>query len=257
MNQLFKNGVIHFRNQINTENRKSVMLNIHCAGNKFFVKGENSLLSIAGEGYIRNSLCHIEGKNNTISIGNNSVLSGNCSIRIIGDNNVISVGDNCNITYSSIYIKGNNNSIVIGEKVTAVYTSFLLENNSNVLNVKDCTSIHGRVNGITEFVLDETTSITIEEDCMISNDVSFRSTDSHSVLNNKGERVNPAGNILVKRHVWIGMRSIILKNTIIHNNCVIGTGSICNRDYEKEKCLIAGNPARIIKESIDWSRDRL
>jgi acetyltransferase-like isoleucine patch superfamily enzyme len=92
---------------------------------------------------------------------------------------------------------------------------------------------------------------------MISNGVSFRSSDSHSILNEKGERINPAGNITIKDHVWIGMRSIVLKNSIIHDNCIIGAGSVCNKDYEKDNCLIAGNPAKIVKENVNWSRDRL
>ncbi|MBR2669802.1 MAG: transferase [Solobacterium sp.] len=69
--------------------------------------------------------------------------------------------------------------------------------------------------------------------------------------------MNHAKDIVINNHVWIGMRSLILKGTLIKNNCVVGAGSICNKDYEKDNCMIAGNPAKIIKENVNWSRDRL
>lgn len=42
------------------------------------------------------------------------------------------------------------------------------------------------------------------------------------------------------------MNSIILKGTVIGNNCVIGAGSVVHGKFE-DNCVIAGNPAKVIK----------
>jgi acetyltransferase-like isoleucine patch superfamily enzyme len=48
---------------------------------------------------------------------------------------------------------------------------------------------------------------------------------------------------------FIGARSIILPGVQIGDECVIGTGSIVTKDVPA-RCLVAGNPARIISERI-------
>ena len=253
----FEKGTIIIRNRINTVSKQSALLNIHCAGNSISVNGDNASIQALGEGYIRNSTCQIKGTNNSFIIGNYSEVAGNCSIRIFGNNNTVTIGENCRIVGCSFYVTGNNNRISIGDNVSAVLTYFHEENDNNKIDIGNGTTFHGRDNGITELVLDEGTTIIIKEDCMISNDISFRTTDSHSVLNEKGMRTNPAANIVINDHVWIGMRCLIFKNTVIHKNCIIGAGSICNKDYENENCMIAGNPAKINKENVNWSRERL
>lgn len=257
MNQIIEKGAIHFRNHIKTENSRSAQLNIHCAKNNIDIKGIGSVLLALKDGYIRDSVCKMEGENNRVIVNDHSCLSGNCSIRIIGSNNEVEIAENCKITNCSIFVIGNDNAISLNERVSAVCTSFHMEGNKNRVEIGKETSIHGRESGLIEFVLEEGTAIIIGEDCMISNGVSFRSSDSHSILNEKGERINPAGSILISDHVWIGMRSIVLKNTKFHNNCIVGAGSVCNKDYKKENCVIAGNPAKIVNEDMNWSRDRL
>ncbi len=257
MNPIAEKGVIRARNRIQADNKRSVLLNVHCAGNYISVKGNGSVFAVDGDGYIRDSFCNIKGNNNYFTIAEHSKLSGKSNIRVFGNNNTVIIGKACNLTNISIYITGNNNKITIDENVSAVIAAFHMENDNNAIHIGKKTTIHGRDNNITEFVTDEGTSIVVKNDCMISNDVSFRTTDSHSVLNGKGERINPANDIEINNHVWIGMRSMIFKNTVIYDNCVVGAGSFCNKDYEKESCLIAGNPAKIVKENVNWSRDRL
>lgn len=47
-------------------------------------------------------------------------------------------------------------------------------------------------------------------------------------------------------NVFIGMNSIILKGTNLGNNVVVGAGSVVH-GYFPDNCIIAGNPAKIIK----------
>lgn len=50
----------------------------------------------------------------------------------------------------------------------------------------------------------------------------------------------------IGEHVWIGMRSVILKGVTIGNGAIIAAGSVVTRDVPAA-CLAAGAPARVIK----------
>lgn len=55
----------------------------------------------------------------------------------------------------------------------------------------------------------------------------------------------------IKDNVWIGCRSIVLKGVTIGEGAVVAAGSVVTRDVPP-KCLVAGNPAKVIKENIRW-----
>jgi maltose O-acetyltransferase len=53
------------------------------------------------------------------------------------------------------------------------------------------------------------------------------------------------GDIVIGRNVWIGARSSVLPGVTIGDGAVVATGSVVTRDV-KEKCIVAGVPAREI-----------
>ena len=65
---------------------------------------------------------------------------------------------------------------------------------------------------------------------------------------------NKLENIDIGNNVWIGCRNTILKGSRIKDNSVIGANSLINKEFEKENVLIAGNPAKIVRENIRWER---
>lgn len=54
----------------------------------------------------------------------------------------------------------------------------------------------------------------------------------------------------VGRNCFIGARSIILPGVQIGDGSVVGSGSVVTRDVPP-RCVVAGNPARIIRRDID------
>ena len=88
--------------------------------------------------------------------------------------------------------------------------------------------------------------IEIGKNVFIGEEVIIRDTDEHTLC--KKENTKP---IKIGNHVWIGMRSVILKGVHIGNNVVIGAGSIVTKNVP-DNCVAVGNPAKIIEKDITW-----
>ena len=57
----------------------------------------------------------------------------------------------------------------------------------------------------------------------------------------------------IGKKCFIGARAIIMPGVSIGNHVVVGAGSIVTKNV-KSNCIIAGNPAKIIKENIKTTK---
>ena len=53
--------------------------------------------------------------------------------------------------------------------------------------------------------------------------------------------------VIIGKNCWIGMNSVILPGVILGNNTLVGAGSVVAKSFQDGACMIAGNPANIIK----------
>ena len=91
-------------------------------------------------------------------------------------------------------------------------------------------------------------SISIGDDCIIGRDVLIRDSDGH-VIDNNPDRVSIP--IVIEDHVWIGSRAVILKGVRIGKGAIVAAGAVVTRDVPAG-CLVAGVPAKVIRENITW-----
>ena len=70
-----------------------------------------------------------------------------------------------------------------------------------------------------------------------------------------GEIIGEAGETVIGNNVFIGMNSIILMGTKIGNNVIVGAGSVVSGEIP-DNCVIAGNPAKIIRSLEDHYKKR-
>lgn len=168
----------------------------------------------------------IEGSNNNILISNNCRVT-NLAIEVFGNNNTIIIEEYCTLK-GLIHIRGNGTKIVIGRKTTWQHASIIAT---------------------------EGKDITIGEDCMFSIGITLRNGDGHSIMDKlTGERVNQAKNINIGNHTWLGQGVLVLKGVTIADHCVIAAGAIVTKSIESENCIVAGNPAKVVRRNIQWSR---
>ena len=52
--------------------------------------------------------------------------------------------------------------------------------------------------------------------------------------------------VVIGKNCFIGGNSIILKGTVLGDGCIVGAGAVVSGKFE-DNCIIAGNPARVIK----------
>lgn len=80
-------------------------------------------------------------------------------------------------------------------------------------------------------------------------DALLMDSDFHSVENVETGKLNVISrDVHIGENVWMAARSVILKGTQIPDGCIIGANSVVTGSFEKPNCVIAGNPARVIKE---------
>lgn len=172
---------------------------------------------------------------------------------IIGENNNIKLALGSSIENATIYIRGNNNSLIINENVKFKSGILRFEDNHNVIEIGKNTTIESAQIA----VIENNQSIKIGNDCLISNDISIRNGDSHSIIDSiTGKRINYSKSILIGDHVWLGANVTILKGVHIQSNVIVGLGSVVTSDLESN-CIYGGIPAKKIKSNTNWDRNRL
>lgn len=190
----------------------------------------------------------------TVDIGNRTLLR-KCKFFVQGNNNKVIINKYCRLKNCCIYIYGNNNHIEIEDKVMIYEQSVMsIKGDNCIIHIGAETTI-----GSASFFLEESnTSIEIGEDCMLGRKICIQTTDFHSIIDmNTQIRLNPPSNVYIGNHVWIGYGVTIGKGSKINNDSVVGEHSLVTKQFSQKNICIAGIPANIIKENINWSRKKL
>lgn len=82
----------------------------------------------------------------------------------------------------------------------------------------------------------------------IGDDVTIRDDDSHELIGSSRPRSLP---IVIEDCVWIGTKATILKGVTLGKDSVVAAGAVVTKDVPPG-CLVAGVPARVVKENISW-----
>lgn len=113
--------------------------------------------------------------------------------------------------------------------------------------------IHNRVSIMNDCHIGAINEIIIEDDVLIGSKV-FISDHSHGKSTFEDLQIAPderklysKGKVVIKKNVWIGEGVAILPNVTIGENCIVGANSVVTKSFPAN-CIIAGNPAKIIKE---------
>ncbi len=191
----------------------------------------------------------IVGENNRVCCPKDLKLD----IRIFGDNNTVDIDETCTLT-GRLVIFGNNTVTKIGKKVRGKI-------------VVDMGGNSGRDADFCQLLLDDNISfgevtfqfmekhskIHVGKNCIFAKNIFVFCSDTHSVVDLDGNLLNYGRFVDIGEHVWVGRDVHIGKNVSISKDTVIGWNSVVTKSFEKTNCILAGNPAKIVKENINWN----
>ena len=79
-------------------------------------------------------------------------------------------------------------------------------------------------------------------------------TDWHSTMNTEtGELYQAAGEVTIGKHCWLGTRSMVVKDSLIPDGCILAANSTATKKYPTPNTLLAGTPAVEKKHNITKS----
>lgn len=229
----------------------------------------------------------VEGAGNHVVIGERAQVES--QIAIIGDGNRLIIGEDCRVagfapvgaglsladprqaTAASLTIQGVGNTIEIAPECRLGANLTIIGDNNHLRIGRDCT-----INGFLQLLcptgstlavgagttmvqvtiqLHEPGEIVFGEDCMVSSQVYVSLSDIHPIYDRAtGERINAAASVRVGDHVWLGLRSMIMKGATIGDGAVVAAGAILSGPVPAN-AVVAGVPARVVRENIVWRRE--
>lgn len=88
-------------------------------------------------------------------------------------------------------------------------------------------------------------NVTISDALILAHDASTRLFNNYTSI----------GKVKIGSNVFIGAKAIILPNVTIGDNVIIGAGAVVSKDIPSN-CVVAGNPARVIKPLDEFLNNR-
>lgn len=154
------------------------------------------------------------------------------------------LGVHINVDTSSILSMFKDAKLIIGQGVSINRGTKVVIHEGGVLEIGSGTYINenSRIHCKKHIV--------IGDRCAIAWNVSIMDTDIHEIIKDR-EQVNNDADIHIGNNVWIGANSIILKGTIIEDNCIIGANSVI-RGHLKSNRIYGGNPIKELGTFDSW-----
>lgn len=182
--------------------------------------------------------------------------------------NTVSIGWGCAGINGKIRFSGKGSVVHIARGCTAHFINFDIASNVTIRIGRRCglgalmiyaaddtaVTIEQRTNfnSLVRLLLHEKGAIAIGADCLIAAQTDLTISDMHSVLDaSSGRRINPAADIVVSDHVWIGEGALILKGVSIGVHSIVGARAVLTKDVPAG-VVVAGNPARIVRRDVTW-----
>lgn len=203
-------------------------------GNKIILHKKNG--KVCEVAFISGLDIKFKGKNSTVEIWEPYKFvkifgSKKSKIYIVGDDNYIRIKNTKHSIYS-LRISGiqNNNKICIGENFFS----------TGYLHIE-----FGKQSGL---------NLSIGDGCMFGQGVNIMLNDCHKIMDlTSGEQINkPKKGIFIGNNVWLARDVRILKDISIADNTVVATGSIVTKSSFENNVILAGIPAKVVKNNITW-----
>lgn len=62
------------------------------------------------------------------------------------------------------------------------------------------------------------------------------------------EKRGKIADVVIGSYCWLGMHSIILPGVVLGDHTIVGAGSVVTHSFPEGYCILAGNPAKIVRK---------
>lgn len=185
------------------------------------------------------------GRNNVVEVaGGGPDLKG--VVRLQGDNNHVRIGAGCR-SYGLLIEMLGNARLEIGGKCRLGGLEAHLHARGEISIGQECGFV-----GKSFLYLHEPGKISIGERCLVAAGCWVTVSDMHSIIDvASGKRINPARDVRIRDHVWLGRDVAVLKGSDIGSDTMIGTKAAVT-GVIPSGVVAVGNPARVVREGITW-----
>lgn len=146
---------------------------------------------------------------------------------------MITIGDHCMIKSSLL------------SNLVGLYSRTII-----VTRVEGATIAIGNNVGISGATIYARKGITIGDHTNIGGNTKILDNDFHPLdpqarIADDKEQIGTAP-VFIGKNCFIGCNALILKGTVLGDNCVVGAGAVVSGRFD-DNCVIAGNPAKVIR----------
>ncbi len=235
-------------------------------GAELTIRGNDNVIEIAAEVDMRTPRIHVQGDGNTIRFGFGPTgvpdpaeeISGPfllhtdtraAEMAVLGNGNTVEACRYTELYDSKIQVVGHDNLMRLGHGVRA-HMQVDFHTDGGVFEVGDRTTAVAM-----QAALAEPRTLRLGKDCQLAAAIYITVSDTHSIVDAEtGERINYGEDVEIGDHVWLGYRVIVLKGARIGSGSIIGTSGVVTGEIP-ENCCAVGNPARVVREGVTWTRE--
>ena len=195
-------------------------------GSRVNVRGKGSRVERAQARLIRTQV-NVTGVNSRVILEPGCRL-WDCAITVVGDDCEVIVGRDCRLRIAQLVVEDRGSRLHLGAETSMTGAALLAQ---------------------------EGGLVRLGRDCMIGKETNIRNSDSHGLHAADGRRLNPARDVLIGDHVWLGIDVFVCKGAKIGDGAMVGACSMVSGELPA-KCLAVGRPAVPVKADIRWTRTR-
>jgi acetyltransferase-like isoleucine patch superfamily enzyme len=183
---------------------------------------------LAEQALVRRCRIHLAGRENRLEISPGAQL-WNVTISLHGERLHCRIGPDCRLRGGALLLEDTGSRLEIGAKTSAL---------QSVL------------------VASEGGLVRLGEDCLLGYGTDLRNGDGRSIIDGETKmRLNPADDVELGDHVWLGMHSQVLKGVKIGDGAVVAPRTLVNLPVAS-RSYVGGVPAQILRENIHWEHRR-
>ena len=188
------------------------------------------------------------------SITHGGRIESGISVEFTGSNNRLVVADQIRLAGLSVSFNCDDGLVEIGPSSgVPAFSANIRVGQDSTVRIGTNVSSTSRV-GISAV---EGTTITLGDDVMFASENQLRGDDGHPIFDvRSGKRVNPARDITVGDHCWIGARAVLLGGTTLGRGSVVGMSALVKGTFPNN-CVLAGIPAKLVRRDVAWERPHL